>query len=202
MKVVKDNFNSVKRNNSEEKELMGVVSDLLTRALKYESNERLTIKDAIDEMKKFEKKKCILKYSKTELEHSKKLLIYIDDGDSSLNESLNNNKDKVEYNEEVTMKSEMEQKEAKVKGKEERKVKMKRGEKLKDMSKMVDDMANSSMDLSSEEEIKEEIEESIIRELPPMSNSEVMKHMEVVEGQKVAWNKTHFIIALESGSNS
>jgi len=49
---------------------------------------------------------------------------------------------------------------------------------------------------------KGEIEESIIKELPAMHNPEIMKHMKVGEGQKVVWNKTHFIIGLESGGNS
>jgi len=201
MRVVKDNFDSVKPNNSKEKELMGIVSDLLTKSLKYKSSERPTIEDAIYEMKKFEKeKKYILKYSKTELEYSKKLsklYIHIDNVDSSLNDSLNKNR----HNEEVKAKSEMEQKEVKVKDKEERKVRINKGNKLKSKDEIVDDMLDSSMNLNSEEETKEEIEENIIRELPPMSSSEIMKHMEVVKGQKVVWNKTHFIIALESGSN-
>ena len=49
---------------------------------------------------------------------------------------------------------------------------------------------------------KKEIEESITRELPAMHNPEIMKHMKVVGEQKVLWNKTHFIIGLESGGNS
>jgi len=49
---------------------------------------------------------------------------------------------------------------------------------------------------------EEEIEECITRELPAMHNPEIMKHMKVVGGQKVVWDKTHFIIALESGGNS
>jgi len=57
---------------------------------------------------------------------------------------------------------------------------------------------NQKLNLINEEEIKE----CIIRELPAMHNPEIMKHMKPVEGQKVVWNKTHFIIALESGGNS
>jgi len=53
-----------------------------------------------------------------------------------------------------------------------------------------------------ESEESSEIEESITRELPTMHNSEIMKHMKVVEEPKVVWDKTHFIIALESGGNS
>ena len=54
----------------------------------------------------------------------------------------------------------------------------------------------------SEERSEKENEESITRELPAMHNSEIMKHMKVVEEPKVVWDKTHFIIALESGGNS
>jgi len=55
---------------------------------------------------------------------------------------------------------------------------------------------------------KGEIEESIIKELPAMHNPEIMNHMKDIKGQKVVgekkvvWDRTHFIIALESGGNS
>jgi len=54
----------------------------------------------------------------------------------------------------------------------------------------------------SGETSEKEIEESTTRELPAMHNSEIMKHMKVVEEPKVVWDKTHFIIGLESGGNS
>jgi len=100
-KVVEIGFSSIKLRNSEETELMTVVSNLLTRALQYKPKERPVMKDAIHEMKKFEReKKYTLKYSNTELEHSKeflKLLLSSDDiDDNSLNELLNKNRNKDE----------------------------------------------------------------------------------------------------------
>lgn len=56
----------------------------------------------------------------------------------------------------------------------------------------------SDENLMSEEEA--ETAASIVKELPPMHNPEIMEHMSIVGKGKVAWEKTHFIIALESGS--
>eukprot|EP00826_Nyctotherus_ovalis_P058542 TRINITY_DN8054_c0_g1_i1.p1 TRINITY_DN8054_c0_g1~~TRINITY_DN8054_c0_g1_i1.p1 ORF type:complete len:274 (+),score=36.87 TRINITY_DN8054_c0_g1_i1:208-1029(+) len=56
----------------------------------------------------------------------------------------------------------------------------------------------SDENLMSEEEA--EMASSIVKELPPMHNPEIMEHMSAVGKGKVIWKKTHFIIALESGS--
>jgi len=109
MEIVEACFGSVKPKNSKEAELMTVVSNLLTRALRYKPKERLTIKDAICEMKKFErKKKYTLNYLKTELEYSKelfKLFIPNDEDMNSLNELVNKNENKVEYKNQILDKS-------------------------------------------------------------------------------------------------
>jgi len=92
-KVVEISFGSVKAKNSKEEELMKVISNLLTRALQYKPKDRPTIKDAIHEMKKFEReKKYTLNYSNTELEHSKELVKFFIYNDDSLDELLNKNK--------------------------------------------------------------------------------------------------------------
>jgi len=186
MKFIEIGLGSVDPKNFEKMELMELVSNLLNTALRYKPKERPIIKDIIRKMKEFEKKtKYTLNYSKTELEHNKKLLIYIDDVDNSLSKLLNKKKDKVEHIEEVKAKNEVKKKEVKVKDKEE----------VKNKSEVMNSVPNSSMSLTNKEE-------SIIRELPPTPNLEIMKHMEVIKKQEVVWNKTHFIIALESGSNS
>jgi len=93
-KIVKISFDSVESKSPKEVELMKVVSNLLTRALQYKPEERPKIKDAIREMKKFEKeKKHTLNYSSTELEHIKKLLKLFISNDDSLGELLNKIKD-------------------------------------------------------------------------------------------------------------
>jgi len=75
MEIVEISFNSVKPKNSKEEKLMTIISNLLTRALQYKPKERLIIKDAINEMKTFERKNSYtLNYSKTELEHIKHML--------------------------------------------------------------------------------------------------------------------------------
>jgi len=100
MQIVKDSFGSLKPESIKEAELMKVVSNLLTRALEYEPKERPIIKDAIREMKEFEKKKnYTLSYSKTELEYNEELLNFLisnDDVDSYLKELLNKNEDEEE----------------------------------------------------------------------------------------------------------
>lgn len=56
-------------------------------------------------------------------------------------------------------------------------------------------------DKGSEENLMEsdnEIEESIVRELPPMYDPEIIEHMDIRK-RKVIWKKTHFILGLESG---
>jgi len=92
-KVVEISFGSVESKNCGEVKLIKVVSNLLTRALEYKPEERPIIKDAIREMKKFEKeKRYTLNYSNTELEHSKELLKLLLSSDDSFGELLNKNK--------------------------------------------------------------------------------------------------------------
>jgi len=57
MEVLRIGFSSVKSKNPKEAELMIVASNLLIRALQYKLEERPIIKNAIREMKKFEKEK-------------------------------------------------------------------------------------------------------------------------------------------------
>ena len=88
MKVVEISFGTVKPKNSKEEELMTVITNLLTRALQYKPKERPIIKDAIREMKEFERdKKYTLDYSNTKLEHNKSILKLLmdEDIDCSLN---------------------------------------------------------------------------------------------------------------------
>jgi len=85
-KVVEISLGSVKPKNSREEELMIVISNLLTKALRYKPKRRPLIKDAIHKMRKFERKeKYTLNYSKTELEHIKNLLNLLIDSDDAAN---------------------------------------------------------------------------------------------------------------------
>jgi len=88
MEIVEHLFNSVETKNSKESGLKNIIENLLAKALKYIPKERPTMRDIIDEMRKFErKKKYDLKYSKEEVKYNEslmKLLVSINDNVSDM----------------------------------------------------------------------------------------------------------------------
>jgi len=73
--IVERQLNSVDPKTPKEKDLKDIIKSLLTKALNFIPKERPTIKDIINEMRKFErKKKHYLKYLEEEANHNENLM--------------------------------------------------------------------------------------------------------------------------------